>query len=160
MAEKQEMKGIVRLAGADMKGEKQLFVALRRIKGVGPNMANAIVKVGGFDPKKKVGLLSNTELKKIDDIIKNPKKYNVPAWFFNRKKSPETGDDQHLVSADLAFSKRQDVKNLIDIKCYRGVRHMHGLPVRGQRTKSSFRKGRTVGVVRKKNKPATKAGKK
>ena len=156
MAEKQEMKGIVRLAGADMKGDKQLFIALRRIKGVGPMMANAIVKVGKLDKKKKIGLMTDTELKKIEDIVTSPRKYEIPKWAFNRKKSPETGDDDHLISAELAFANRQDVKGLIDKKCYRGVRHMYGLPVRGQRTKSSFRKGRTVGVVRKKNKPASK----
>lgn len=156
MAKEQELRGIVRLAGADMKGEKQLFVALRGIKGIGPSLARAVVKVGKFDPKKKVGLLTSDELKKVDEIVNNIKKYNIPSWAFNRKKSPETGEDEHLISSELIFSKKQDIKNLIDMKCYRGVRHMYGLPVRGQRTKSSFRKGRTVGVVRKKSQPAKK----
>ena len=156
MAEKQEMRGIVRLAGADMKGEKNLYAALRRIKGVGGSMTNVIIKTAGLDPRKKIGLLSDAELKKINDIVTNPKKYDIPKWAFNRKKSPETGEDEHLISSELTFANRQDIKGMIDIKCYRGVRHMYGLPVRGQRTKSSFRKGRTVGVVRKKNKPATK----
>jgi small subunit ribosomal protein S13 len=156
MAEKQELRGIVRLAGADMKGEKQLFIALRRIKGIGPSMANAVIKVGGFDPKKKIGLLTDAELKKVEDIVTNPKKHKIPEWALNRKNSPETGENEHLISSELTFANRQDIKALIDIKCYRGTRHMYGLPARGQRTKSSFRKGRTVGVVKKKNKPATK----
>ena len=156
MTKEQELRGIVRLAGADMKGEKQLFIAIRKIKGVGPSIANAVVKVSGIKPTKKIGLLTNDEIKKIDDIVNNPKKYGIPSWAYNRKKSPEKGTDEHLISSELIFSHKQDVKNLIDKKCYRGVRHMHGLPVRGQRTKSSFRKGRTVGVVRKKSQPAKK----
>jgi len=72
----------------------------------------------------------------------------------------ETGEDLHLVGPDLKFTREQDVKMMIKIKSYRGVRHMFGLPVRGQRTKSSFRKGRTVGVVRKKIQPTKKKGKK
>jgi len=156
MVEKQELRGIVRLAGADMKGEKQLMIAIRQIKGIGPSMANAVVKVGGFDPKKKIGLLSDSELKKLEDIVTNPKKHNIPKWALNRKNSPDTGEDDHLISSELTFANRQDIKNLIDMKCYRGTRHMYGLPARGQRTRSSFRKGKTVGVVKKKNKPATK----
>ena len=156
MAEKQELRGIVRLAGADMEGGKQLFIALRKVKGIGPAMASAIIKAGSFEPREKIGLLPDADIKKIEDIMTNPKKYHIPYWMYNRKKNPETGDDQHLISAELTFANRQDIKNLIDMKWYRGTRHMYGLPAGGQRTRSSFRKGKSMGVVKKKSKPATK----
>ena len=73
----------------------------------------------------------------------------------NRRKDIETGEDRHLVGVDLKFMQEQDIKRMIKIKSYKGVRHMFGLPVRGQRTRSSFRGGRTVGVIRKKMMPAT-----
>ena len=68
----------------------------------------------------------------------------------NRRKDPVTGEDMHLSESDLTMGVRQDIEFLKKIRAYRGIRHELGLPVRGQRTRSSFRKGRTVGVQRKK----------
>ena len=92
----------------------------------------------------------------MEETLKNPTKFGIPAWVMNRRRDLVTGEDVHLVGADLEFAQKQDIKRMIDIKSYKGVRHMFGLPVRGQRTRSSFRKGRTVGVVRKKVMPAKK----
>jgi small subunit ribosomal protein S13 len=61
----------------------------------------------------------------------------------------ESGIDMHMSGSDVDVTRKFDVQRMVDKKTYKGVRHMLGLPVRGQRTKSSFRKGRTVGVVRK-----------
>jgi len=152
----EEIKGIIRIAGADMKGQRQLFTSIQKIKGVGPSVANAVCKVTGLSPRKKVGTLSNQEVKKIEDILSNPTKFGIPVWMVNRNRDLESGADKHIIGPDLTFARRQDIKRMIDIRTYRGVRHMLGLPVRGQRTKSSFRKGRTVGVVRKKSQPARK----
>jgi len=151
-----EIRGIVRIAGADVKGETQLFTSLQKIKGVGGSLANAVCRVHGFDRNRKVGTLTDAEIKKITETLKNPAKFGIPSWTFNRRKDLETGDDKHIVGPDLKFTQEQDVKRMIKIKSYKGVRHMFGLPARGQRTRSSFRKGRTVGVVRKKMAPAKK----
>jgi len=153
---KEEVKGIVRIVGTDIKGEEQLFTSLERIKGVGGAFANAICRVHNLDRNRKVGTLDATEIKKIEETLKNPTKFGIPAWVMNRRRDLVTGEDVHLVGADLEFAQKQDIKRMIDIKSYKGVRHMFGLPVRGQRTRSSFRKGRTVGVVRKKVMPAKK----
>jgi len=67
----------------------------------------------------------------------------------NRRKDLESGTDIHLSGQDVDIGRRFDIQRLVDAKTYKGVRHMLGLPVRGQRTRSSFRKGRVVGVVRK-----------
>ena len=155
----EKTRGIVRIAGTDVKGENQLFVSLQKIRGVGSVFANAICKVNNLDKNKKVGDLSSTEIKKIEETLKNPAKFGIPDWMFNRRKDLETGENKHLVGPDLSFTQKQDVKKMINVKSYRGVRHMYGLPVRGQRTRSSFRKGKTVGVVRKKTMPGKKGEK-
>jgi len=152
----EQVKGIVRIAGADVKGESQLFVSLQKIKGVGGSLANAVCRVHGLDRNKKIGTLTDEEIKKIEETLKNPAKFGIPSWAFNRRKDNETGQDKHIVGPDLRFTQEQDVKMMIKMKSYKGVRHMFGLPVRGQRTRSSFRGGRTVGVVRKKVMPGKK----
>ncbi|MCD6403156.1 MAG: 30S ribosomal protein S13 [Candidatus Aenigmarchaeota archaeon] len=147
-----EVRGIVRIAGKDIKGERTIYLGLTDIKGVSFMFSNAICKVLGLDPRAKIGTLDETTIKKIEDVIANPQKYGIPAWLLNRRKDYKTGKDKHLVMSDLEFTQKSDIQRLIDIQAYRGIRHMLGLKVRGQRTKSTGRKGRTVGVVRKKKK--------
>ncbi len=151
-----ELRGILRIAGADLKGEKQLFVSLQKIKGVGVVLANAVCKICDFNRNRKVGTLTDQEIKKIEHVLQNPEKFGIPVWAFNRRKDPVTGKDMHLVGHNVKFIEKQDIKGMMSIKSYKGIRHGLGLPVRGQRTKSSFRKGRTVGVVRKKMQPTKK----
>lgn len=152
----EKIKGIVRIAGADIKGEEQLFTSLQKIRGVGAVLANAVCRVNDLNLNRKVGTLNKKEIEKIEKTLKNPKQFGIPSWILNRRKEPEIGEDKHLVGGNLTLTQKQDIKKMIKIRSYRGVRHMFGLPVRGQRTKGSFRKGRTVGVVRKKARPATK----
>lgn len=155
----EKFRGIVRIAGADIKGENQLFKSLQLIKGIGGSLANAVCRVNGFDRNRKIGSLNDEEIKKIEDTLKSPEKFGIPSWMFNRRKDIEGGEDRHIVGPDLKFTQEQDIKRMIRIKSYKGVRHMFGLPVRGQRTRSSFRGGRTVGVVKKKVMPAKKGEK-
>ena len=152
----QELRGIIRILGSDMKGERNLYVSLQGIKGVGPNIANAICKIGKFDRNRKIGTLTDQEIKKIEEVLADPMKAGIPEWMFNRKKDPETGENIHMTGPYLPFRQKEDIKGMIRNRNYRGIRHMFGLPVRGQRTRSSFRKGKSVGVVRKKAQPATK----
>jgi len=150
MAQKQEFRGIVRIAETDIKGDRPIYLGLTDIKGISFMFSNAICEILGLDPKMKTGMLSEEQIKKIEDVIKNPLKYGVPEWLCNRRKDIVTGETKHVVASELEFVKREDIKRLINMRAYRGVRHMYGLKVRGQRTRSTGRKGRTVGVVRKK----------
>ncbi len=68
----------------------------------------------------------------------------------NRRKDPETGEDVHLTGSDLDFAIKQDKEKHMALKSWKGVRYAAGLPVRGQRTRTMGRKGKTVGVHRKK----------
>jgi len=141
-------KEVVRIAGRDLDGRKDVRYALADIKGVGVMFANAIINVLGIDPNAKLGTLPDNKIEQIEDIIKNPAKYGMPSWLYNRRKDYETGKDMHLVEGDLEMAIREDIKNLRKIKCYRGIRHALGLRVRGQRTRSTGRRGVTVGVIK------------
>jgi len=154
--EKEQLRGILRISGTDLKGEKKVFPSLQKIKGVGTILANIICNISGIERTKLIGHLTDQEIKKIQDIIDNPKKHNIPDWAMNRRADPKTGKTIHVSGPNLKFTQEQDIKSMMAIKSYRGVRHSLGLPVRGQRTRSSFRKGRAVGVVKKKEQPKKK----
>ena len=66
----------------------------------------------------------------------------------NRRKDIDTGKNIHIIGSDLSLQKEFDIKRLKKMKCYRGVRHSTGQPVRGQRTRSHFRKNKSVGVAK------------
>ncbi|MBI2105632.1 30S ribosomal protein S13 [Candidatus Woesearchaeota archaeon] len=148
----EEFKQIIRIMGADIKGEMQTYNALTKIHGISFMLSNAICNVLKLNKNEKIGSLSNEELKKIESVIKQDA---FPTWLKNRRKDMDSGKDLHLVSTDLKFQKELDIKHLRKIRCYRGIRHSLGLPVRGQRTRSNFRKGKTVGVKKKSVKTAS-----
>jgi small subunit ribosomal protein S13 len=139
---------IIRIANSDLKGDKNIAYALRYVKGVGFAFSNAICRIIGIDARKKTGELSDAEIAKIEAVLKEPLKAGVPAWMLNRKKDPDTGIDKHLFGTDVKYVTENDIKMMKKIKCYKGVRHSLGLPTRGQRTRSNFRKnkGNVLGV--------------
>ena len=146
----EEIKQIIRIISSDILGGKQVYDALTKVQGVGYSLSSAICNVMNIDKYRKVGTLSQEEVKKIEDIIKNPLKYKIPSFLLNRRRDPDTGQDIQLFAADLKLTKEFDIKKLKRIKSYKGIRHALGLPVRGQKTRSHFRKGRSVGVQKKK----------
>lgn len=141
---------VIRVSGTDLNGEKPLVRAIMGIKGIGWVMSNAICEAGCFDPNQKLKDIGEENVKKIEQIIKDPVKFGIPNYLVNRRRDLETGSDVHLTGADLAVATKFDIQKYVDLKTYRGWRHMLGQPVRGQRTRSKFReKGRVVGVLRK-----------
>jgi small subunit ribosomal protein S13 len=148
MEQSKNYRHIIRIANSDLKGDKNIAYALRYVKGVGFAFSNAICKLTGIEGNKKTGELSDAEIAKIETVLKEPVKAGVPAWMLNRKKDPDTGIDKHLIGTDVKYVTENDIKMMKKIKCYKGVRHSLGLPVRGQRTRSNFRKnkGNVLGV--------------
>jgi len=150
----EELRGIVRIAGKDLKGEIPIPLALSKIKGVGTNLAKAISKTAskelGINEKEKIGMLTEEQSKKLEDIVINPSKHNLPTHMLNRRQDRETGEDKHLLMHDLDFTKKGDIDVMKKTHSYKGIRHQTGLTVRGQRTRTSGRKGATVGVTRRK----------
>ena len=120
--------------------------------------SNAICNNLNLDKYRKIGTLNEQEVKSIESLIKDPS--SLPKWLLNRRKDYDTGKDLHLVSAQLNLSKEFDIKRLKKLKSYRGIRHALGQPVRGQRTRSHFRTGISVGVQRKAALTAQKAAEK
>ncbi len=145
-------KHIVRVANADLDGSKPVYLALTKVKGIGRMYANMVCFYAGIDRNTKVGTLPDDSIDKIEEVIQNPDKYKCPEWMYNRRNDINDGKTKHLVSADLKFTQENDVRRMQKTKSYKGVRHAMGLPVRGQRTKSNFRrnKGKVVGVKKKK----------
>ena len=144
-----EFRHIVRVADTDLDGTQKVGFALLNIKGVGIGLANAVVEKAGINEENRLGFLSDAELEKIRDILKTPSKHGLPSWFLNRSKDIETGKDIHQIGSELTLQTKTDIDRMKRIKSWRGFRHAHGLKVRGQRTKTTGRKGKAVGVKKK-----------
>ena len=141
-----EFRHILRISDADIDGALKAPYALTKIKGINLNLANAILKKAGINPDVRAGFLKEAEVKKIEEIIKEPTKFGLANWLLNRRKDLETGKDLHLISADLALKTKTDIDQMKGIKSWRGYRHAYGLKARGQRTRTTGRKGKAVGV--------------
>lgn len=138
---------IVRILSKDIEGGMSVYSGLTKIKGISWGISNAICKKLHFDKRRKITSLTEDEIKKISEFMKNPQ---IPSYLLNRRNDFETGKNLHFHGTDLDFKKEFDIKRLKKIKSYRGFRHMAGLPSRGQRTQSHFRKKRSKGVGIKK----------
>ena len=143
-------RAIVRLANTNLDGEKYVIRALRDIKGISFTLAKAICAASGIEAKRKLSSLNEEEREKLEKVIQNPLEFGVPPYLLNRRKDLKTGKDLHLTGSDLEVAQKFDIKRQIELRTYRGWRHMLGQPVRGQRTRSHFReRGRVVGVMKK-----------
>jgi len=108
---------LARVAGVDLPKNKRIEVALTYIFGIGHSSAKKILEKTGVDPDKRVKDLSPDEVSRIREVI----------------------DHDYKVEGELRKEIAMNIKRLIDIGCYRGMRHIQGLPVRGQRTRTNAR---------------------
>ncbi len=156
-----EAVSIVRLAGRDINGRLTLLRAIRGIKGIGQNMANAIaqavVKSYGISSSAQIGALNDAQLAELETVIKNPGRFGVPNFMLNRRNDAEANADIHVVGTDLVIKTKQDMDASIKQQTWIGFRRQYGQKVRGQRTRSTGRTGETVGVTKKKVEEAAKA---
>jgi small subunit ribosomal protein S13 len=144
----QEYRHIVRIVGNDIRGEKKMVIGLTQIKGLGFNFATAILDILKIKPNSNIGNLTDENVQAIEKLILDPIASNVPVWFINRRKDIETGTDLHLLTSDIPFTLRNDIERERVAVSWRGYRHLSGLKVRGQRTRTSGRKGGAVGVAK------------
>lgn len=147
--EEKRLRVLVRVLGADLDGEKAVGHAILRIKGVSHSFAKAILSAAKIDPSKKLGAFTETDIAALEAAIREPVKLGLPEWILNRRRDVETGAVGHMSGADVDMVEKFDIQRMVDAKSYKGVRHMLGLPVRGQRTRASFRHNKAVGVVKK-----------
>ena len=144
----QEYRHIVRIVGNDIPGERKLLVGLTQIKGIGHNFATAIATTLKINTNSNIGHLTDAKVQEIEKLITNPSEANFPSWFLNRQRDIETGKDLHLLTSDIPFTLRNDIERERITASWRGYRHLSGLKVRGQRTRTSGRKGGAVGVAK------------
>lgn len=116
---------MVRLLGVDLSKKKKLYIALTAIYGIGVTTSLKMLVQVGIDPNKKVSDLSDSEINSLRTILET---------------------DDYQLEGDLRRMINLNVKRLIDISCYRGRRHIKGLPVRGQRSRTNSRTCRNIRV--------------
>merc|ERR1711920_228932 len=115
-------------------------------KGVARRYSNLVCKKADVDLNKRAGELTSEELERIVTIIQNPTQYKIPTWFLNRQRDIVDGKDGHTLANGVDSKLREDLERLKKIRVHRGLRHYWGLRVRGQHSKTTGRRGRTVGV--------------
>jgi len=142
----QEYRHIVRIAGKDVPGAKKMIIGVSQVRGMGYNFAKAILDVLKIDQNSNIGFLTESQVEAIEKAMRNPSSLNVPSWFLNRRKDIDSGKDLHLITSDIEFNVRNDIEREKNTNSWRGFRHTYGLKVRGQRTRTTGRKGGAVGV--------------
>jgi small subunit ribosomal protein S13 len=121
---------VARIAGVNIPTQKRVVISLTYIYGIGLRRSQEILEKVGIDLKRRVSELSDQEVLKIREII----------------------DRDYKVEGDLRRDVSMNIKRLMDLACYRGLRHRKGLPVRGQRTHTNARtrKGKRIAIAGKK----------
>ncbi len=150
------IRGIVRIAETDLDGTKKLRGALLRIRGIGQTLAASLPRAVGLDSTVMLGSLNDEQLARLEAAIKNPLSVGIPVNCIDRRGDPATGGSHHIISSNLMMTQKFDIDAMKKMRCYKGIRHELGLPVRGQRTRSSFRTGMVAGVTRAKLMEAAK----
>ena len=142
----QEYRHIVRIAGKDIPGTKKTIIGISQVKGMGYNFAKSVLDILKINPNSNIGFLTESQVEEIEKAMKNPSSVNIPSWFLNRRKDIDSGKDLHLITSDIDFNVRNDIEREKNMNSWRGFRHTYGLKVRGQRTRTTGRKGGAVGV--------------
>ncbi|MFL6371878.1 MAG: 30S ribosomal protein S13 [Nitrososphaera sp.] len=148
-----EYKHILRIAGKDIEGTKKLIVALSEIKGIGYNFAQVLTQSLTINPNMRVGFLTENDIREIEQAISNPAGAGIPQWYLNRRKNMDDGSNYHRITSDLDFAASNDIEREKLVMSWRGYRHMFGLRVRGQCTRTTGRRGGAVGVKKVKAMP-------
>ncbi len=141
-----EYKHILRIAGKDIQGSKKVIVALSEVNGIGYNLAQVLLQSLKISPNIRLGFLTDRELAEVEAAIRDPTRVGMPDWYLNRRKDMETGSNRHLLTSELDFMISNDIEREKSVMSWRGYRHMFGLRVRGQCTRTTGRKGGAVGV--------------
>ncbi|KAK4343646.1 hypothetical protein RND71_036740 [Anisodus tanguticus] len=145
----EEFQHILRVQNTNVDGKQKIMFALTSIKGIGRRFANIACKKADIDMNKRAGELTAAELDSVMVVVANPRQFKIPDWFLNRQKDYKDGKFSQVTSNALDMKLRDDLERLKKIRNHRGLRHYWGLRVRGQHTKTTGRRGKTVGVSKK-----------
>ncbi len=142
-----EIRHIVRIADTDLDGKRSVSYALTGIKGISRRIAKILSVNAGLDPYSTLGYLKDAEIEKLQSSVDGITMV-IPPWMANKQNDIASGEDRHLIGTDVLLGLNEDLNLMKKMRSYKGIRHERGLRVRGQRTRSTGRKGRTVGVTR------------
>ena len=145
-----DFKFILRLFNTNIEGKQKIPYAIRNVRGIGRRFAHLITIKAGLNPHARAGELTDEQLDKIVDVCSNPSKYSIPNWFLNRKNDPKEGTYTQQIANGIDTKLREDLEKMKRMKLHKGLRHYFGLRVRGQHTCSTGRRGKIVGVTKKK----------
>merc|ERR1712203_992770 len=140
---------ILRVLNTNIEGKTSVMFALTSIKGIGRRYANIVLKKADIPLSKRAGELTEEDTEKLITIMQNPRQYKIPDWFLNRQRDIKDGKTTQVMANILDNKLREDLERLKKIRAHRGLRHYWGLRVRGQHTKTTGRRGRTVGVSKR-----------
>lgn len=141
---------LIRIVGTDINSELTLLYGLAKIKGINIMFSNAICNILKLDHNAKISSMTEKEVEKLEEFLSNPEKKGVPKWLLNQRKEYETGEDLHFVSKDIDFGMLKLRRRVGKLKTYKALRYRANLPVRGQRTKSNFRRSKTIAAMKSK----------
>lgn len=146
VVEEKDFQHILRILNTNVDGRRKVPFALTAIKGVGRRFAHLVCKRASIDTSKRAGELKKAEVANIVTILSEASQY-VPVYFLNRQSDRRTGKQLQLVSNELNANNRADYARWKKIRLHRGLRHMWGIKTRGQRTKTTGRRGRIPGTI-------------
>ena len=145
-----EYQPLLRVLNTNLEGSENVPYSFTKIRGVGRRYAMLALKKAEIDPRRRAGSLSPEEVERLVNIMQNPLDFKIPKFFLNRQKDPKTGGYEHVLANDVNSKLRDDYERMKKMRLHRGIRLMWGVRVRGQHTKTSGRRGKTVGVAGKK----------
>uniref|UniRef100_G3UB65 Small ribosomal subunit protein uS13 n=1 Tax=Loxodonta africana TaxID=9785 RepID=G3UB65_LOXAF len=134
---------ILRVLNTNIDGRRKIAFAITAIKGVGRRYAHVVLRKADIDLTKRAGELTEDEVERVITIMQNPRQYKIPDWFLNRQKDVKDGKySQVCIDEGSGGVGKVGVQGDVPLGC--------SLRVRGQHTKTTGRRGRTVGVSKKK----------
>ncbi|XP_037065470.1 40S ribosomal protein S18-like [Peromyscus leucopus] len=139
-----------RVLNTNIDGRRKIAFAITAIKGMGRRYAHVVLRKADIDLTKRAGELTEDEVEPVITIMQNPRQYKIPDWFLNRQKDVKDGKYSQVLANGLDSKLREDLERLKKIRAHSGLRHFWGLRVRGQHTKTTGRRVRTVGISKKK----------
>merc|ERR1711970_466354 len=146
----EEFQHILRVQNTNIDGNIKITHAMTSIRGMDRRFTDLCLKKAEIDRSKRAGQLNEEEIERIQTTMLQPKNFKIPVWFLNRQRGFKDGKDSQIISNSLDNKLREDYDRMKKIRLHRGIRHWWGLRVKGQKTKTSGRHGRTVGVLGRK----------
>mmetsp|Transcript_31229 Transcript_31229/g.58215 ORF Transcript_31229/g.58215 Transcript_31229/m.58215 type:complete len:156 (-) Transcript_31229:214-681(-) len=146
VVEEKEFTALLRILNTNVDGLRKVPYALTGIRGVGRRFATLCCHRANIDVNKRAGELTQDEIDNLLAILSEPAQYKIPEWFLNRQKDRKTNRYMQIVSNELNQKMREDFERMKKIRLHRGLRHIWGIKVRGQHTKTTGRRGRNLGI--------------